>query len=149
MRLIVLLFALALLVAQPAAAQDHLVVKESPYGVGETLDRLAKIMGEKGITVFARIDHAAGAQKVGLELAPTELLIFGNPKLGTPLMQSNRRIGVDLPLKVLAYEDGGQTYIAYTDPAALKARYGVADRDKVFETMTGALNNLTNAATAQ
>ena len=149
MRLLILAVALTLAALHPAAADDRLVVKASPYGAGETLDRLAEVLTAKGITVFARVDHAAGAAKVGQELAPTQLLIFGNPKLGTPLMQANRKMGLDLPMKVLAYEQDGKTWIAYVRPDELKARHGIGDRDKVFQTMTGALDNLTNAAIAE
>lgn len=149
MRLLALAVVLTLAALQPAVADDRLVVKTSPYGAGETLDRLTEVLTAKGIMVFARVDHAAGAAKVGQELAPTQLLIFGNPKLGTPLMQANREMGLDLPMKVLAYEQGGKTFVTYVRPSELKARHGIADRDKVFQTMTGALDNLTNAAIAE
>lgn len=142
----VLLF---LVLAVPTAqAADKLVVKESQHSVSETLDRLSAIMKEKGITIFARIDHAAGAKKVGIGLKPTQVLIFGNPKLGTPLMQANRQIGVDLPLKALAWEDdAGKVWLGYTAPETLKQRFGISERDEVFKKMTGALDNLTGAAT--
>ena len=149
MRLLALAVALTLAALQPAVADDRLIVKTSPYGAGETLDRLTEVLTAKGITVFVRVDHAAGAAKVGQELAPTQLLIFGNPKLGTPLMQANRKMGLDLPMKVLAYEQGGKTFVTYVRPNELKDRHGIADRDKVFQTMTGALDNLTNAAIAE
>ena len=130
------------------AAETKLVTKPSAYSVSVTLDRLSKMLTSKGITVFTRVDHAAGAKKAGLDLPPTELLIFGNPKLGTPLMQSNRAIGADLPMKALAWEDkDGKVYLSYTAPEALKARYGISDKDKVFQTMTGALGKFTDAAT--
>ena len=104
----------------------------------------------KGITVFARIDHAAGVASIDAELPNSQVLIFGNPKLGTPLMQENPEIGLDLPLKALAYEDdAGDVWLVYTDPAELKARYGLADNDPVFETMTSALSNFSAAATSE
>jgi len=85
-----------------------------------------------------------------LELPPTEILIFGNPKLGTPLMQANPEIAVDLPMKVLAWQDkAGKVWVAYTAPDALKARYGIADRDEVFKAMAAALQALTKAASGQ
>ena len=86
----------------PAQAGESLVVKTSPYSVKKTIDRLEAIFNKKGITVFARVDYAAGAAKVGKSLPPTELIIFGNPKLGPPLIKSSRKIGIALPLKVLA-----------------------------------------------
>ncbi len=140
--------ALALLLVSTAAlAGSDLVVKSSPHSVAQTLDRLEAVMKKKGITIFTRIDHAAGAMKVGVEMAPTQVLIFGSPKMGTPLMQSDRRIGIDLPLKVLAWrDDAGKVWVAYNNPSYLAARHGINDKQKVFAKMTGALNNLTNAA---
>lgn len=132
----------------PAGAQD-LETKKSAHSVSQTMDRLAAALEEKGITVVARIDHAAGAQKAGLTLKPTQVLIFGNPKLGTPLMAAERKIGLDLPMKVLAWEDDkGDVWVAYAKPEDLKQRYGVSGQDKVFETMAGALANFTSKAAA-
>jgi uncharacterized protein (DUF302 family) len=133
----------------PAAGQatDGVVVKKSNYSVGETIDRLAAILGEKGLTVFARIDHEAGASKASLELRPTTVLIFGNPKLGTPLMQAAPTVAIDLPQKALAYEDAaGDVYLLYNDPAYLAARHGIAGRDAVLKKIAGALDTFTNAA---
>lgn len=111
------------------------------------MDRLVAVFKAKGVTVFARVNHAAGAKKVGAELRPTETLIFGTPKIGTPLMQSDQLIGIDLPLKVLAWKnEKGQVMIAYNDPAFLAKRHHIKNRDKNFNGMTGALNKLTNAA---
>ena len=92
-----------------------------------TIDRLENAAKAKGLTIFARVDHAAGATSVGLPLRPTELLIFGNARGGTPLMQLAQTIGIDLPLKALAWEDAaGKTWLSYNDPAWLAARHGVA-----------------------
>lgn len=147
MRLIAVFLAAVFLVAPLAHADDDLIVKPSPHGVAKTLDRLTAIMQKKGITIFARINHAAGAKKIGTELRPTEVLLFGNPKLGTPMMQSNQQIGLDLPLKAVAWQDaGGKVWLAYTKPSELAERYGITDRAPVVKKMTGALNNLTNAA---
>lgn len=130
-----------------AHAADKLVVKQSPHSVSDTLDRLEKVLKSKGISVFTRVDHAAGADKAGLSLKPTQLLIFGNPKLGTPLMQANRQIGADLPMKALAWEDDdGKVWLGYTAPAALKERFGISGKDEIFNKMTGALDKLTGAA---
>ena len=144
---IIILAAVTMLFLAPAPADAQMVVKQSPYSVSKTLDRLTTIMQKKGITIFARVNHGSGAKSVGLDLKPTELLIFGNPKLGTPLMQAKREIGVDLPLKALAWEDdAGKVWLGYTKPDALKARHGVSGRDEVFKKMTGALDKLTGAA---
>jgi len=144
----ILVVAFSLLFFAPVAmAEKLLVVKQSPHSVAKTLDRLTAVMQKKGLTIFARVDHAAGAKKAGMDMKPTELLIFGNPKMGTPLMLAKREIGVDLPLKALAWQDdAGKVWLGYTNPAALKARHGVSDRDPVFKKMTGALNKLTNFA---
>ena len=144
MRIILALF--LVLAVSPALAGDF-VVKPSKFSVAESLDRLTKALESKGITILARVDHAAGAQKAGLKLKPTQLLIFGNPKLGTPLMQTNRGIGLDLPMKVLAWQDDkGQVWLAYTKPDVLKARYDIKGKDGVFAKMTGALSKMTGKA---
>ena len=151
MRKIILgLFCAIMFTAPSAAGGTGLITVESSYSVQETLDRLTKIMTSKGITIFARVDHAAGAKKVGKEMAPTQLLIFGNPKLGTPLMLSERKIGLDLPLKALAWrDDKGKVWVSYNDPAYLKTRYGMSDRDPVFMKMTGVLKKLIGKAVSK
>jgi len=129
-----------------AFADDGLVRKQSAHDVATTMDRLESALTERGITVVARVDHAKAAMGAGMDLPPTVLLIFGNPKLGTPLMQAVPEMAIDLPMKVIAWQDDdGQTWIAYTDPAYLKARHGVEGADKVFDTMTGALGKITDA----
>lgn len=145
-RMLVLAVALVLS-ASAADAADFLLKKQSPHSVSETLDRLTKVMQGKGISIFARVDHQAGAKSVDLQLKPSQLLIFGNPRMGTPLMQANPEIGIALPLKVLAWEDkDGKVWLAYTKPDVLKSRYSISGKDKIFQQMTGALDNLTNAA---
>ena len=105
-------------------AADGLTTVESPFGPKETMDRLEAQVKAKGLTVFARVDHAAGAAEVGLPLRPNELLIFGNDKGGTPLMQANQTIGIDLPLKALVWQDAaGKTWLSYNDPAWLAKRH--------------------------
>ena len=103
---------------------NGLISIPSNYSVKETLDRLEAALKAAGITIFARVDHSGGAASVGLALRPTEVLIFGNPKGGTPLMQANQVIGLDLPLRVLAWEDeAGNTSLVYNDINWLAARY--------------------------
>lgn len=148
-KIILGLFCAGLMVL-PAAAETGLVTVESSYTVQITLDRLTKIMTSKGITIFARVDHAAGAKKIGTDMAPTQLLIFGNPKLGTPLMMSNRQVGIDLPLKALAWrDDAGKVWVSYNDPAYLKVRHGISDRDPVFKKIAGALGKLIGKAVSK
>ncbi|MEP7067762.1 MAG: DUF302 domain-containing protein [Usitatibacter sp.] len=112
---------------QPAVGADGLVATQSPRGAKQTMDRLEAVVKQKGLTVFARIDHAAGAAKVGKTLRPTELLIFGNPQGGTPFMECAQTVGIDLPLKALVWVDAAsQTWIGYNDPAYTGARHEVA-----------------------
>jgi len=125
---------------------NGLITIASAHGVKETVDRLAAEVKAKGLTVFARIDHAAGAQAVGMTLRPTELLIFGNAKGGTPLMQALETIGIDLPLKALAYEDAaGKVWLAYNDPAWLAERHG-GSRSEVTDRLGGLLAAVSKAA---
>ena len=133
----------------PAFAAD-LIEKVSPHSVTTTIDRLSAAVEGAGAKVFARIDHAAGAASVDLELRPTELLIFGNPKLGTPAMLDGQTAGLDLPLRVLAYADGeGVVHISYHAPASLAATHGLPADAKYIQMMTGALDKLTSKAIAQ
>jgi uncharacterized protein (DUF302 family) len=137
----------ALVLPLSAGAADELATKPSKYSVKETLDRLTTALEGKGITPAARIDHAAGAKRAGLELRPTEVLLFGNPKLGTPLMQANRHIAIDLPMRVLAWEDdAGKVWISYIQPDTLKARYKIDGRDDALKAMASALEAFTSAA---
>src|SRR5438270_3447093 len=121
----------------------------SSHGPNETMDRLEAEVKAKGMTVFARIDHAAGAAQVGLELRPTELLIFGNAKGGTPLMQAKQTIGIDLPLKALVWQDAsGSTWLSYNDPRWLAERHGLGrEVEAMVSAMTAALDAVARAAT--
>lgn len=135
-------------VAGIGSADNGLVVKKSAYSVTETLDRLEGILNNKGLTIFARVDHAAGAQKADMSLRPTQVLIFGNPKMGTPLISSSRTAGIDLPMKALVWEDqAGQVWLAYNQPQYLADRHAIKDRGAVIDKMTNALNGLTDKAT--
>jgi uncharacterized protein (DUF302 family) len=127
---------------------DGLKTVESHFGPKDTLDRLEADVKAKGLTVFARIDHAAGATAVGLSLLPTAVLIFGNAKGGTPLMQSNQLIGIELPLKVLVWQDtSGKTWLSYVDPTDLAKRYGLpAETSTAVSNLAGALRALTAKA---
>ena len=136
------------LVASTAVAGDNgIIKKKSMHSVTVTLDRLENVLAKKGITVAVRWKHSDKAKGVGMQMRDTEILIFGNPKMGSPLMLSNQQVGIDLPIKALAYKDAsGQVWLAYNDPAYLKKRHGITDKDKVFAKMTGALNKLTSKA---
>jgi uncharacterized protein (DUF302 family) len=128
--------------------KDGLVTVPSTHDVKETIDRFENDMKSKGMTIFARIDHAAGAKAVGLSLRPTELLIFGNAKAGTPLMQARQTVGIDLPLKVLAWEDAaGKVWLSYNDPGWLVARHGdQSNGGEAAKQMTAALAAAVNRA---
>jgi uncharacterized protein (DUF302 family) len=130
-----------------ASAGDGLVSKKSGVGVGETLDRLEAVLEKKGITIFPRVSHTAGAADAGVELRPTELLIFGNPKLGSHFFTSRQTAGIDLPMKALAWEDAdGQVWLTYNDPQYIADRHGISDREEIVKKMSSALDKMTNAA---
>ncbi|MGA3303075.1 MAG: DUF302 domain-containing protein [Methylovirgula sp.] len=119
----------------------------SAFGPKETAERLEAAIKSKGLTVFARVDHAAGAAAVGMALRPTEVLIFGNAKGGTPLMQAQQSIGIDLPLKALVWQDAaGKTWLSYNDPAWLAQRHNV-EAPQVVAALSAALAALAKAAT--
>ena len=116
----------------------------------ETVERLKALLAQKRIEVFADIDHAAGAKKVGLSLRPTQVLIFGNPQAGTPLMQSRQTIGLYLPLRALVWEDGeGKVWLTYRRPEALARRHHVAGHDAAVKALDDGLAALAHAATAR
>ena len=127
-------------------AADVYIQKKSQYGVSETLDRLVSVLKKKGITIFTRVNHTEGAKRVGLKMLDTQLLIFGNPKMGTPLMNENILMGLDLPMKALAYKDeNNQVWLAYLNPVELQSRHNIKNKT-IIKKMSQALNGLTNKA---
>ena len=130
---------------------EGLTIRSSGHGPTDTMDRLVAAVTERGMAVLARGDHAAAAAKVGLELRPTEVLIFGDPRAGTPLMQAAQTVGIDLPLKVLVWQDqAGRTWLAYNDPSWLAKRHGAdAGTDPVLAAMTEALAAVAKRATTR
>lgn len=137
-----------LLLALSAAgvSQAELMTKESAHDVQATMDKFEAIVKEKGMTVFARVDHAANAKTVDMEMPDSQLLIFGNPKGGTVLMKQDMTVGVELPLKVLVYSNAeGKTMIAYENPKALSKSYKL-ENTAVLEKVAGGLDKLTGAA---
>jgi uncharacterized protein (DUF302 family) len=129
-------------------SDDGLITIASKLSVKETIDRLASTVTSKGMTVFGRVDHSSGAAQVGMPLRPTEVLIFGNAKGGTPLMQAKQTIGIDLPLKALAWEDAdGKVWVTSNDPAWLARRHGLgADVNANVEALRAGLAAVTKAA---
>lgn len=143
------LAALALFAALSAHAADGLVSLKSPLGVKATMDKLEAVAKAKGLVVFARVDHAAGAAKVGQALRPTEVLIFGNPVSGTPLMVCAQTAGIDLPQKALVWEDAaGDVWLGYNEPGYMAQRHGVGQCG-VVENLKKALAGLAAEATAR
>ena len=127
---------------------EGLLSIRSRFGPKETMDRLEAAIRAQGMKIFARIDHAAGASEAGLELRPTEVIIFGNARGGTPLMQSVQTIGIDLPLKALVWEDAsGTTWLSYNEPSWIAQRYGVANAEPVVSKMSAALSAMSRKAT--
>ena len=119
----------------------------SSFDLKETIDRLEAEIRGQGLTIFERIDHAAGAAEVGLTLRPTELIIFGNARGGTPLMQSVQTIGIDLPLKALVWEHAaGKTWISYDEPKWIAQLHGIADAESVVAEMADLLHAISTAA---
>lgn len=128
--------------------EDGLITIASDFPVAETIDRLAALVAERGLAIFARVDHAAGAAKAGMALRPTELLMFGNPSGGTPLMQDRQTAGIDLPLKALAFEDAeGRVWLSYNDAAWIADRHGLGpDSKAAVEAIAAGMAKLTKAA---
>ena len=127
---------------------DGLVAIKSPHSPKDTTDRLEALLKQKGLTIFARIDHAVGAARVGQVLRPTEVLIFGNPQGGTPFMQCAQTVGIDLPLKALVWQDAsGQVWLGYNDPSFLAQRHG-ASPCPVTENLKKALAGFAQGAVA-
>lgn len=141
------LVAAVLATAVTAAGAEEMAVKASKYPVKETADRLVAALEGKGIKPAARIDHAAAAKANGLEMPPTEVVLFGNPKLGTPAMLANPQVAIDLPMRVLVWQDkAGKVWVGYVKPDALKARHKLAGVDEQLKMMTGALEAFSKAA---
>ncbi|MEM8721728.1 MAG: DUF302 domain-containing protein [Cyanobacteria bacterium P01_G01_bin.39] len=130
--------------------QNGLITVSSPYSVLETSDRLEQIIQDKGLTLFTRIDHQANAATVGQELNPTQLIIFGNPKVGTPLMNCAATTAIDLPQKFLIVQDNNQqTQIIYNSPQYLQQRHDINGCDQFLDQVSAALSGIAKAATKQ
>jgi uncharacterized protein (DUF302 family) len=148
MRTIILAFIFVLVSALSVSAEPGLINVKSSHDVKNTADRLENILKEKGMNVFLRINHTEGARKVGKELRPTELLIFGNPKVGTPLMQCSQTVAIDLPQKALIWQDeSGQVWLTYNDPRYLATRHEIDGCKAVLDKIKNALKNFAQAAT--
>lgn len=132
----------------PAYGGDDMIHVKSPHSVQATTDKLEKNLKDKGMTVFLRVDHAQGAQKIGRALRPTQLIVFGNPKVGTSLMQCSQSAGLDLPLKALVWQEkAGQVWLSYNDPKYLTQRHQIKGCDQVIKNIEKALYNFSAQAT--
>jgi uncharacterized protein (DUF302 family) len=147
--LITLLFlAISLTSTIVGAHADGVKRVKSNHSVSTTIDKLEHALSKKGMTIFKRIDHTAGGEKVGIDIRPTELLIFGNPKIGTKLMQCAQAAALDLPQKALAYKDeSGQVWLLYNDPNYMAARHHIKNCEAVIKKFSNALANFTKVAT--
>ncbi len=131
-----------------AAHSMALITATSPHGVEETVARLRAGIEARHIELFAVIDHAAGAREAGLELPAEQVVVFGDPKVGTLLMQTDPRAGYELPLRVLVYEQHGRTFVSYAPPTELAETYDLGDQGPVLERMAGLLAQLVAESTA-
>ena len=139
-----------LLIATPVVAADGVINVPSAFTVEETADRMERILSEKGMTIFNQIKHSEGASKVGVELRETELIIFGNPKVGSPLMKCQQSVAIDLPQKALIWRDeNSRVWISYNDPEYLKKRHNITGCDEVISKIEKALSGITKAASTE
>lgn len=144
-----LILILSIFMSTTAFANDTITAVKSPYSVTETTDRLEALIKEKGLNFFARINHSANAEKVDLQLRPTELVLFGNPAAGTPIMNCAQTAAIDLPQKALIWEDENQqVWLGYNPPSYLQSRHNIEGCEPVLEKVTGLLASLAAAATA-
>ena len=146
--ILALIPAIALTVPLSAAAADGMVKVKSDLPVAATADKLANAITGKGLNIFTRVNHTEGAEEAGMELRPTELIIFGNPKAGTPLMQCAQSVGIDLPQKALIWQDEeGQVWLGYNDPDYLKERHAMEGCDEPLDNVRKVLENFADVAT--
>ena len=141
---------LIVLIAIPVAAADGVINVASAFNVKETADRMESILNEKGMTIFKRIKHSEAAGKVGIELRETELIIFGNPKVGSPLMKCQQSVAIDLPQKALIWEDDkAKVWISYNDPRYLEKRHNISGCEEVILKIEKALAGITKSASTK
>jgi len=137
-----LIFIFTLLIISTISFGQNLIEAESPYAAEVTLNRLRENVKNKGLNVFTEIDHSQAAQKSNMKLDPTFVLIFGNPKVGTRLMQADPRLGIELPLKILVYENNGITQIAYVDPVIYGEIYNLKEQEDILQNMSNLLKTI-------
>ena len=139
-----------LFIVLPAAASDGMVNVPSAFSVGETADRLESVLHEKGMTIFNRIKHSESAANIGIELRKTELIIFGNPKVGSPLIKCQQSTAIDLPQKALVWEDAdSKVWISYNDPRYLEKRHNITGCEEVLSKIEKALAGIAKSASGE
>jgi len=150
MKKIISFIFLAFFMSNYANATENLLSVESQFSVKETADRFVSILEKKGVTLFARIDHKKNAKGVNLALRETEVIMFGNPRIGTPLMKCSQTVGIDLPQKMLIWKDvNNKVWLAYNNPEYIKQRHDVKGCDPVFDKVAGVLSALAKAAASK
>ncbi len=132
----------------PVRDNTHVLTRTSTKGYAETLSQLLAAISGRGLTVFAQFDHAAGARDVDMELAPEMVVVFGNPRTGTPLMQADPRIGIELPLRIVVWSRDDATTVGYDDPRELADIYDVGEHAQTLEAMAALLSALAQEAAA-
>lgn len=148
MNKMIAVLAIVLIGSNPGFAADGVITVKSNFTVKQTIERLEKVLQEKGMTLFTKIDHAVGAEKADLKLPPATVVLFGNPKVGTQLMQAAPTAALDLPQKALIWQDEkGQVMYSYNDPTYLVKRHAIKDREKVVTKITKVLDMLAQQAT--
>ncbi|MCG6201042.1 DUF302 domain-containing protein [Psychromonas antarctica] len=139
-----------LLIAIPTVAAEGVVDIQSAFTVKETTDRMVDILNKKGMTIFARIKHSESAAKVGIKIRNTELIIFGNPKVGSPLMACEQSVAIDLPQKALIWEDANDhVWISYNDPRYLEKKHNITGCEGAIVKIENALSKMTKAAATE
>ena len=147
MKKLLIAISIVLIFAMQTVAAEGMINVQSDFNFKETTDRLESILNEKGMTIFNRIKHSEGAGKVGIELRETELIIFGNPKVGSPLMKCQQSVAIDLPQKALVWEDhDSNVWISYNDPTYLEKRHGISGCGEVILKIKKALSGITKTA---
>ena len=150
MKKIILTALSILLIAIPVAATEGVVTIPSTFSVEETADRMENVLNKKGMTIFNRIKHSEGAAKISIELRKTELILFGNPKVGSPLMKCQQSVAIDLPQKALIWEDAdAKVWISYNDPGYLQKRHSIAGCEEVISKIKKALAGIAKSAAGE
>ena len=147
MKRIIFASLLVFLMSIPVMAAEGMINVQSDYSVKETVERLENILKEKGMTIFTLVKHSEGAANIGIEMTDTELIIFGNPKVGSPLMKCQQTVAIDLPQKALIWADKqGKVWISYNDPRYLEKRHNISGCEEILVKIEKALSGITNTA---